>query len=81
MWVGLAEVTGAAPLHSNNLPFTRTSYPCSPAVCPPADKPDLRYGLEMAEVTEAVRGCGFRYAAHVCLTNLMGRVAGCTVAR
>ena len=25
-----------------------------------SDKPDLRYGLEMADVTEAVRGCGFR---------------------
>ncbi|PRW57769.1 aspartate--tRNA ligase [Chlorella sorokiniana] len=28
-----------------------------------SDKPDLRYGLEMAEVTEAVRGCGFRVFA------------------
>ena len=25
-----------------------------------SDKPDLRYGLEMADVTEAVAGCGFK---------------------
>lgn len=28
-----------------------------------SDKPDLRFGLEMAEVTEAVRDCGFRVFA------------------
>eukprot|EP00887_Chlorella_sp_A99_P008037 scaffold12.g8037.t1 len=28
-----------------------------------SDKPDLRYGLEMADVTDAVRGCGFRVFA------------------
>lgn len=26
------------------------------------DKPDLRYGLELADVTHAVRGCSFRYS-------------------
>ena len=40
-------------------PFQRLSY--ADAIGKYAsDKPDLRYGLEMAEVTEAVRGCGFR---------------------
>ena len=28
-----------------------------------SDKPDLRYGLEMADLTAAVRGCAFRVFA------------------
>ena len=31
------------------------------------DKPDLRYGLEHTDVSDAVRGCSFRCAAVICL--------------
>ena len=26
-----------------------------------SDKPDLRFGLEMAGITDLVKGCGFKY--------------------
>ncbi len=42
---------------------SRSLEPAHPAplpACLPADKPDLRFGLEMAEVTDIVRDCGFR---------------------
>ena len=31
------------------------------------DKPDLRYGLEHTDVSDAVRGCSFRCAAIIAL--------------
>ena len=61
-----------------------------------SDKPDLRFGLEMATVTDLVKGCGFKYATEhsaVCgvlsvsliLAELCARVlticAACTLLR
>ena len=33
-----------------------------------SDKPDLRFGLKMATITDLVKGCGFKYVR----TELLG---------
>ena len=52
------------------LPFRRLTYAEAMARYG-CDKPDLRYGLEHHDISEAVRGSSFRYATPLCSLQCM----------